>query len=231
MSSYFEPLERSLKYFFKDKDLLLLALTHSSWANENHVLEHNERLEFLGDAVLEIHISNILYLRFPTEREGILTKFRSSMVSENMLFSIANEHNVGKYLRMGKGEEAQGGRERPALLADTVESLLGAVFLDGGYTESVTFIENLYHTRLPTLNSKDVQKRKDYKTQLQEYTQAQYQCLPLYTALESKGPEHAKIFHVQLSITDEQHFTAQGSSLKKAEQLVAQKALIHFSII
>lgn len=231
MSLDFEPLEMSLKYFFKDKNLLLLALTHSSWANENHVLEHNERLEFLGDAVLEIHISTILYLRFSMEREGVLTKLRSSLVSENMLFTIANEHNVGKYLRMGKGEEAQGGRERPALLADTVECLLGAVFLDGGYTESVKFVENLYHAKWPTLNSKDVQKPKDYKTQLQEYTQAQYQCLPVYTAFESKGPEHAKIFYVQLSIADTLQLTSQGSSLKKAEQTAAQKALIYFNII
>lgn len=218
----FAELEEKLQYRFKDISLLATALTHSSWANE-HNTQHNERLEFLGDAVLEVNVSLEIYRRFPKEREGGMTRLRSRMVSEGKLAELANSLGLGALLFMGRGEEAQGGRVRPALIADAMEAVLGAVYLDGGHEAASSLITHLYKGRWPEAGTE--RKNKDYKTRLQEATQALLHSLPVYVPLSSSGPEHAKVFCVQLDLSDGRSFTAEGASLKRAEQEAARIAL------
>ncbi len=215
-------LEEKLGYVFNDTAPLETALTHSSWANE-HGVAHNERLEFLGDAVLELVISRQIYLRFPGHREGAMTKMRSSLVSEEHLAMLAEKLRLGSALRMGRGEEYQGGRTRPALLADAMEAVFGAVFLDGGFAAAEQVILLLFGGSWSSLPGQD--GRKDYKTRLQEVTQALLHSLPAYIPLESRGPEHARIFTVSLELSDGKKFLASGSSLKRAEQNAARMAL------
>ncbi|MBQ3171677.1 MAG: ribonuclease III [Mailhella sp.] len=215
-------LESKLDYRFRDIYLLASALTHSSWANE-HNTQHNERLEFLGDAVLEVNVSLEIYKRFPKEREGGMTRLRSRMVSEGKLAELARSLDIGPLLFMGRGEESQGGRERPALLADAMEAVLGAVYLDGGHEAAAALIRRLYEGRWPEAGTE--RKSKDYKTRLQEATQAILHSLPVYVPLSSTGPEHAKVFCVQLDLSDGRSFTAEGASLKRAEQEAARIAL------
>lgn len=219
----FTPLETRLHYSFRDKSLLSAALIHSSWANENNCDIHNERLEFLGDAVLEVNVSQGLYERFPNEREGGMTRMRSRLVSEGKLAELARALNLGEYLHLGRGEEAQGGRERAALLADAMEAVLGAVYLDGGHDEAARLVARLYEGQWPDPES--ARKGKDYKTRLQEVTQAKFRALPVYVPLASSGPEHAKVFEVRLELPDGGAFSASGGSLKRAEQEAARQAL------
>lgn len=214
--------EERLHYQFHDVSLLAAALTHSSWANE-HGTMHNERLEFLGDAVLEINISLELYQRFPTEREGELTRLRSLLVSEGKLAELARGLRLGEALFMGRGEEAQGGRSRPALIADAVEAVLGAVYLDGGQAAASALVSRLYEGHWPSYG--DAGKVKDYKTRLQEVTQSLLHTLPVYSLLSSSGPEHARTFQVHLALSNGRSFTASGGSLKRAEQEAAKLAL------
>lgn len=218
--------EDRLLYRFHDKTLLAAALTHSSWANE-HGTAHNERLEFLGDAVLEINISREIYERFPEEREGEMTRLRSLLVSEEKLASLARDLRLGDALFMGRGEEAQGGRTRPALIADALEAVLGAVYLDGGHEAASALIGRLYHGQWPCPDKAN--KVKDYKSRLQEITQASLHTLPVYRLLSSSGPEHARIFRVRLDLPDGVSFSASGVSLKRAEQEAARLALESFA--
>ena len=220
-------LEARLRYHFHDISLLATALTHSSWANEHNTV-HNERLEFLGDAVLEVNVSHEIYLRFPKEREGGMTRLRSRLVSEGKLAELARGLGLGEMLFMGRGEEAQGGRERAALIADAMEAVLGAVYLDGGHEEASALIHRLYAGKWPDPESD--KKSKDYKTRLQEATQAQLHSLPVYMPLSSTGPEHAKTFRVQLELSDGRSFIAEGGSLKRAEQEAARLALAALGI-
>ena len=220
-----DSFEASLGYSFKDKTLLLTALTHSSFANEKHSDAHNERLEFLGDAVLEVNISLRIFTLFPEEREGYLTRMRSRMVSEAKLAELANSLELGKYLRLGRGEDAQEGRTRPALLADAMEAVLGAVFLDGGPTRASELIDRLYQGQCHDPVS--LHKGQDYKTMLQEKTQAEFKALPSYVPLTSSGPEHAKRFSVKLTLPDGQTFVGNAGSVKRAEQDAARKAIDH----
>ncbi len=215
-------LEERLQYRFHDISLLATALTHSSWANEHNTV-HNERLEFLGDAVLEVNVSHEIYKRFPQEREGGMTRLRSRLVSEGKLAELARSLHLGEMLFMGRGEEAQGGRERPALIADAMEAVLGAVYLDGGHEEASALIHRLYADRWPEPGTD--RKSKDYKTRLQEATQSILHSLPVYLPLSSSGPEHAKTFRVQLELSDGRSFVAEGGSLKRAEQEAARLAL------
>lgn len=216
-------LESRLEYRFHDISLLVTALTHSSWANEHNTV-HNERLEFLGDAVLEVNVSHELYKRFPTEREGSMTRLRSRLVSESKLAELACGLGLGDMIFMGRGEESQGGRKRPALIADAMEAVLGAVYLDGGHEEASALIHRIYAGKWPDPESN--RKSKDYKTRLQEITQAQLHSLPIYIPLSSTGPEHAKIFRVLLELSDGRRFIAEGGSLKRAEQEAAHLALM-----
>jgi len=226
MSDFLLKIQEKLKYTFQDLNLLKLALTHSSFVNENNLTEHNERLEFLGDAVLELQISQILYHKYATEREGTLTSLRSRLVNEKSLAKLAKEFSLGNALYMGKGEENQGGRTRPALLADALEAIIGAVFLDGGYEKSQEVITTLFQNSWPEPNS--CMQKKSYKTLLQEYTQAEFHFTPEYKLISESGPEHAKIFTVSYKAPDNYFVNGTGNSLKRAEHEAARLALEYY---
>ncbi len=220
----FTELKEILNYQFKNKDLLKKALVHSSYANEmGDPNDNNERLEFLGDAILEACISEELYKRYPEAREGELTKIRSRLVNSKTLANIAKRFSINRFLFLGKGEEQQGGRNRETILADALEAIIGAVFLDGGY-ENAKNIVNLFFKDLWPKEIKPTLK-KDHKSLLQEITQKIYKDRPKYVLVNSFGPEHAKIFQVEVILPDGKKFQAQASSIKKAEQLAAKIAV------
>jgi ribonuclease-3 len=216
--------QQAIPHSFRQIELLRAALTHSSYANERQgALEHNERLEFLGDAVLELCISEALYRRFPGIREGRLTAMRSRLVRQETLAGLARSLGLPEALILGKGEESQGGRDRDSLLGDAFEALLGAVFLDGGFEAAQAMVDVLFKPLWPRLDER--KKAKDQKSSLQEITQERFQARPVYCLMRSFGPEHAKIFEVRLDLPGGLSFTAEGSSLKRAEQSAAGMAL------
>ncbi len=221
-------LEAKLKYKFNNVELLHRALTHSSFANENKDLVfHNERQEFLGDAVLEVCVSWELFSKFPNAREGHLTKLRSNLVSSKTLAELARELDIDQNLNLGRGEESQGGRKRDSVLSDALEAVLGAVFEDGGYKAAHKVIAHIFHSRWPL--QLEQSQAKDYKTRLQETTQNLHKDRPIYVLLGSHGPEHAKSFNVRLTLPCGREFFASGPSLKRAEQEAARMALETFA--
>ena len=221
-------LQRDIPYDFGQVKLLDTALTHSSFVNE--ILdggEHNERLEFLGDAVLEICISEELYRRFPDAREGVLTAMRSRLVNQDNLAELAGNLGLDQCLLLGKGEENQGGRFRNSILSDAFEALLGAVFLDGGFAAARQVVNGLFAERLK--ESLPPAKGRDHKSRLQEVVQRLFKTHPVYALVESSGPEHAKTFTVRLEMPDGNVFTATGGSIKRAEQQAALEALAKYA--
>ncbi len=223
-------LQDKIKYHFSSPDLLLNSLTHSSYANEiDTSITHNERLEFLGDAVLELCISEEMFLRYPEAREGRLTSLRAKLVNESTLAMLARKIELQDFLLLGKGEENQGGRERDTILCDSLESLFGAIFLDGGYKEAKKIILRLYQDLWPD----DILKpsKKDFKSRLQEITQKRFKDRPIYILKNSFGPEHAKTYQVQLVLPDGITYEAEATSVKKAEQMAARKAIRDFQSI
>ena len=218
-----KELERVIHYSFKDKSLLYLAMTHSSYANEHNKskLENNERLEFLGDAVLELTVSSFLYDEYKDVNEGELTKSRASMVCEQTLFLCAQDIELNKYILLGKGEEATGGRKRPSVVSDAMEALIGAIYLDSGLESAKGFI-NMYIL-------KDIENKKlfyDSKTILQEITQGKHLGNISYHLLGESGPDHNKIFTVALKINDKVMEEGRGKTKKAAEQEAAYKAIL-----
>lgn len=223
-ASLARALEPALGHVFAAPDLLDLALTHSSWANEcGEGQIHNERLEFLGDAVLELCVSTHLYHLFPDAREGELTKMRAHLVSTVSLAERARKIGLDGLLKLGRGEESQGGRSRDSVLSDAFEAMLAAVYEDGGFAAAQAAVGRLFADRWPKTAEKAMPK--DYKTRLQEASQQRFGQAPLYTRLGSEGPEHAKVFEIALRLPDGTEFTATGSSCKKAEQGAARQAL------
>ncbi|MDR2161512.1 MAG: ribonuclease III [Desulfovibrio sp.] len=217
-------LQRALSYSFRRTDLLRAALTHSSYANERQEgLDHNERLEFLGDAVLELCISEELYRRFPDTREGRLTAMRSSLVKQQTLAGLARKVGLPEVLALGKGEESQGGRDRDSLLSDALEAVLGAVYLDGGFDAARGVVSVLFLPLWPRLEER--KKARDNKSLLQEITQERFRERPVYSLERSFGPEHARIFEIRLELSGGICFRAGGSSVKRAEQAAAGMAL------
>lgn len=217
-------LQERLGYHFADRRLLQRALTHSSFVNESPAGgEHNERLEFLGDAVLELCVSAELFARFPDLREGGLTRLRSRLVSCEALAGLARETGLDEAILLGRGEEAQGGRRRAALLCDAMEAVLGAVFLEGGYAAAGRVVGRLYESRWP--GEKGPEKTRDNKSRLQEATQELSGGRPVYAFTASSGPEHGKIFAVTMTLPDGRTFSGSGTSIKRAEQDAAGKAL------
>jgi len=224
MPTSLEALEQALGHAFSRRDLLVTALTHSSWANERgESMRHNERLEFLGDAVLELCVTETLFARFPEAPEGELTLLRSQLVNESSLAELARRLSLDAHVLVGKGEENQGGRGRPALLSDVFEAVVGALFLDGGYDAARAAISRIFETVWPARPV--APKPKDYKSRLQEYTQKVHKARPVYSLLGSNGPEHDKLFQVRLALPDGQEITATEKSVKKAEQMAAKLAL------
>jgi ribonuclease-3 len=219
-----EELERTLGHVFRDAALLAAALTHSSFAHEAGGGPHNERLEFLGDAVLSLCVSGELFARFPDAQEGDLTRLRSRLVNAASLAGVAREIGLDRHLRLGRGEENQGGRKRDTLLGDALEAVLGAVYEDGGFAPARELVRRLFTRHWLWAPEQEV--RKDFKTRLQEVIQQQYRELPMYTLSASRGPEHARLFEVRLLLPDGRSFTAEGNSLKRAEQEAARNALL-----
>lgn len=216
-------LEEIIGYSFVKKDLLLLALTHSSFANEqkNRKKENNERLEFLGDAVLEVTISSYLFEEYPNYDEGKLTKLRSALVCEYTLAICARDISLGKYLLLSKGEDMTGGRERDSILSDAFEALIGAIYLDGGMEKASQFI----HTNL----LKDVEDKTlfyDAKTILQEMVQAGNHGVLRYHLVKESGPDHNKEFTVETHIGDKVYAVGIGKTKKGAEQIAAYQTIL-----
>ncbi|HHW54222.1 MAG: ribonuclease III [bacterium] len=217
-----EELESKIGIKFTEPSYLEQALTHASFANEQgggH--QSNERLEFLGDAVLELAVSELLYHRYPELSEGALTKRRAALVCEATLEQCARQLELGSYLRLGKGEELSGGRERPALLADALEALLGAIFLDQGLEAARDFVAQILGSRIEG----EEELFFDYKTQLQEALQRYRNYSLKYNLLAADGPDHNKTFRVGVMINGQQVAVGVGRSKKEAEQAAAQQAL------
>ena len=210
--------EQMFHYRFKDDILLQTALTHRS-----HSANNNERLEFLGDAVLDLVISELLYQFYSEQTEGSLSRMRSSLVKGDTLAALAKELDLGEYLVLGKGENTSGGRERLSLLSNALEAVIGAIFLDGGYLEAKNAIIKIFDARIQVLDPKS--EHKDHKSILQEKLQAMKQQLPEYSLIRSEG-NHNKSFIVQCSIKSGEIVTqASGKTLRVAEQQAASKAL------
>lgn len=224
MEENIASVQADIHYRFRQVKLLELALTHSSWANEQGRPEaSNERLEFLGDAVLELCVSSEAYRRYPDSAEGLLTKLRSRLVKTGTLAGVARQLGLDKRLMLGRGEEAQGGRERDGLLADALEALFGAVFLDGGFAASQKLVLRLLAPLWP--ENPVLPGGKDCKSRLQELTQESHRERPVYNLLEASGPEHHKLFEVEVLLPDGSRYRATGQSLKKAEQAAASCAM------
>ncbi len=219
----FLKLESVIGYTFQNKQLLKQAMTHSSYSNEHRLskISNNERLEFLGDAVLEIVSSDFLYHKYPNMPEGELTKLRASMVCEPTLALCAADINLGSYLLLGKGEEATGGRNRDSIVSDAMEALIGAIYEDGGFASAKEFIYNYI------LNDvKDKQLFYDSKTILQEIVQREYKDPLEYELLGENGPDHDKIFEVCVKIGDRVIGTGSGRTKKSAQQKAAYEAIL-----
>ncbi|MFZ7112128.1 MAG: ribonuclease III [Desulfatiglandales bacterium] len=216
----------SLGYEFKNLDVLEEAFRHSSYVNElgGPNLQDNERLEFLGDAVLDLAISHILMEMFEEAREGELSKFRASVVNEKTLSQMAGELELGEILHLGKGEEMTGGREKPSILADTMEALLGALYLDAGFDQTKEMIHRLFAPLLGRIDSEN--EVDDFKSLLQEYTQATYKTRPEYILVQERGPAHQKTFKVALRLNGMIIAEAEGRSKKAAEQRAAKEAFV-----
>ncbi len=215
--------EQVIGYEFKEKGLLKRALTHSSYANENRLEKDcsNERLEFLGDAVLELATSQYLYEQYPQKLEGELTKLRASIVCETTLAFCANEIHLGKHLLLGKGEELTGGRSRNSVISDAMEAMIGAIFLDGGFANAKEFIEGFILNDL-----EDKQLFFDSKTILQELVQGNKMEGLVYSILKEEGPDHNKVFEVHVSSGERVLGFGSGRTKKAAEQMAAYKGIL-----
>ena len=218
-----KELEERLGYKFNNPELLKNALTHSSYANENKSegMSSNERLEFLGDSVLGFVTAKHLYAMKPALPEGKMTRLRAELVCEQSLYGVACDLNLGEYLRMGKGEEKNGGRERASILADAVEAILAAMFLDGGIEAPARFIEE----NILSPESIERHHSADYKTELQELIQQKSGQTLTYALIGESGPDHDKLFCVEVSLNGKVIGEGQGRTKKEAEQASACEAL------
>lgn len=220
-------LEKNLNHDFIKPELLELALSHSSWANEQPGMRaNNERLEFLGDAVLELCVSQELYFRFPDMREGMLTQIRSQLVNENTLAELGKGLGIEKAIRLGKGEERQDGRKKKSVLADALEAVIGALFLECGFNATQKIVSDIYKDMWNKISL--TLKPQDPKTLLQELCQKEFGSTPLYHLVGREGPPHARIFNIRLTLPNNEIIMATSASQKKAEQQAASIALKKF---
>ena len=218
-----KTLETKLGYQFQNPKLLDHALTHSSYANEHHrgSISSNERLEFLGDSVLGMIVADHLYRTFPDLPEGDLTRIRANLVCEGSLVLVAKEWDLGRYLKLGKGENACGGRSRPSILADAVEAVLAAVFLDGGLAHDRDIIQRFLLDRMEQVN----RASRDHKTYLQELVQRKSGQVLSYELIGESGPDHNKTFQMQVLLNGQPIGQGTGHSKKEAEQAAANAAI------
>lgn len=229
MSDY-TALEAVLGYNFRDRALLEHALRHSSWCNEQPAGDalaaaNNQRLEFLGDAVLSLTVSQRLMERFPEAREGDLSVARTMVVSEEGLSAVAIQLGLGQWLLLGKGEDKSGGRTKPSILADAFEAVIAAVYLDGGFDAARALVDRLLAERI---GAAEIRNFYDFKTRLQELSQARLRATPTYRVVQEHGPDHDKKFVVAVTIGDDEWGRAVGKSKKEAEQNAAAAA--HFQL-
>jgi ribonuclease III len=223
-SEDFFELEQRLPYEFKDKNLLIEALSHSSFVNEQSEtdLRDNERLEFLGDAVLNLVVGHILMQRYPYLKEGDLSRMRAGLVNESQLAKVACSINLGFHIRLGKGEIQSNGREKNSILANTFEAVIAAIYLDDGFESAFKIITSHFSSLINSIKPPMIYS--DYKSQLQEIVQVTHHVVPLYHVIEETGPDHDKTFRVEVKI-GEIRKEGVGKSKKVAEQNAAQKAL------
>jgi len=221
-----QELQERIGYRFRDLQLLQLSLVHSSFAFERlDDGRHNETQEFLGDAVLDLTVGFILFTRFPEMREGKLTRIRSALVNEGGLADMAREIDLGKYLLLGKGENASHGRDKSSILSCAYEALVGALFLDGGYDQALAFVRRFFEPRIDRHQDRLVSA--DAKSSLQELLQEKFNEGPEYVLMEEEGPAHARLFSVTVNFQGEELGSGKASSKKEAEQEAARAALVH----
>lgn len=210
-------IENTLGYQFKDPSLLKLALTHRSYDRQ----ENNERLEFLGDAVLDLVVGDYLYKEFPEKREGELSKLRAALVNEQSFMRLALALRMDAFLILSVNEENNGGRKKPSLLSSAFEALIGAVYLEAGFSRAYKIAKRILVRIYPKIDYEYLSL--DYKTLLQEYTQATYGQIPEYRVISESGPDHCKVFEVGIFILNEELARCVGSSKKSAQQSCAKK--------
>ena len=221
------PLQKNLNYKFNDPKLLNKALTHKSYANEiNPPIKNNERFEFLGDSVLDIIVSNYMVREYDDLAEGSLSKIRAAIVNEGCLAKLAQDLGLGQYLLLGKGEHLSGGRQKISILANAYEALVGALF----YDSNLQMVSNIL---LPKMieeidRYKNTLNFRDFKSDLQEYTQDRFTCVPSYQVVGENGPDHDKRFNIEISVRNKVEGVGNGRSKKEAEQKAAKMALEKF---
>jgi ribonuclease-3 len=216
-------IQQRIAYTFSDPELLERALTHKSYANENRVPSHNERMEFLGDSVLNLIVSEHLMKMCPDSTEGDLSRLRAAVVSEPALASIARTLGLGNYLLLGKGEEQTGGRDKDSLLADCIEALIAAIYLDTGMNAGEAFVVRFFNDSMRRACA--TRLTLDHKTELQELCQERLKQLPEYRVVSATGPDHRKQFEVEVWVKGELAGRGAGRSKKEAEQKAAKEAL------
>ncbi len=219
---HFEKIEKSIGYTFKNRNLLKKALTHTSYAYENRV-ESNEKLEFLGDSILEYISSKYIYNNYKNLKEGEMTKVRAEVVCEESLYKVAKLHNFSDFILVGKSELNNNGNLKPAILADSIEATIAAIYFDGGLEKAEEFIINNLKTAIED-STKHV-GMKDHKTVLQEKLQENGDISIKYTVIDEKGPDHEKIFTVKVEVNGKELATGEGKTKKQAEMNAAGKAL------
>ena len=224
-TSNYKELEKKIGIKFKDLDLVRTVFTHSSYVNEHkgEGIQNNERLEFLGDAVLELAATRHLFIKYPNQKEGDMTSFRSALVKGNHLAEISKELDLGKYLLLSNGEENSGGRTKKYILANVLEALIGAIYLDGGNAAAEKFIEKFILMRLDEIIEKGM--HIDAKSLFQEICQEKKECTPYYELIKDEGPDHDKIFVMGVYVDEKLIAEGTGSSKQKAEDEAAKNAL------
>jgi len=216
--------QKNVYIYFENIELLNMAFSHSSYVNEHpEILQNNEKLEFLGDSVLALVVNEYLYQNYPDYSEGQLSKIKSVIVSEFTLASISRELDIGNYILLGKGERQYGGADRDAILADTIEAILGAYYLDSGLKKAQDFILPYVIGALDKIDKDEY--KKDYKTTLQLIVQQKYKSCPIYQTIREEGPDHNKIFYVNVIIEDMVYGPGEGNNKKNAQQQAAKIAL------
>ncbi|MGB7977543.1 MAG: ribonuclease III [Chlamydiales bacterium] len=224
LQSDLEAIEEKLGYVFENKDLLIQSFTHRSFINEYRVrtLQHNERLEFLGDSVLGLVVAGYLYHRLPDHPEGQLSQLRSRLVDAAACAQYLRKLHLGEYILLGKGEAMTEGRTKPSILADAFEAVLGAVYLDGGLGVVKSFL--LFHFEAE-FEAAIGSPPRNYKAELQDLSQKQFQKPPVYKVIDEAGPDHAKVFHVMVFVDEKEVGIGTGASKKEAEQRAAFDAI------
>ena len=227
-----KDIQKTLGYVFKQEPLLSQALTHRSFSRtpEQATAQHNERLEFLGDAVLGLVISESLWAIFPTYTEGQLSKLKAGLISRATLAKAARRLNLGQWLRLGRGEEVSSGREKHSLLSNALEAIIGAIYLDSGLEPARTFIGLVLATELSDLHDKpELAVGGDWKSRLQEWVHKHEGTSPQYRLVQATGPDHQKVFSIRVEISGQVRGEGEGHTKKEAEQRAAEQAFVQVS--